>query len=890
MASSRLFDWRRNQITLILQVNVKRFYEACGQSNSAPFQWHQPGALHLTGLILALFAFCGVGRLAAQQPEFLIEPIPNWTSSIEAKDRNNPLEKQATAGVFFLLFDVEINGATHERFVHVAQKFISTVGVEANSRLSFNFDPSYQQLVIHKIVIHRGGQILDQLAPERIRLIQQEKELDRLIYNGAKTALLFLEDVRVGDWLEFAYTVRGRNPVEAGHFYDALQLRFSFPIQTENYRLLWPTNNQPLWVQRAGSAPKTGTVKGEFYEYAWRWENREGQEMESFAPASVIQYASAHFTDYKSWAEVANWAEKSFHPEKLTEALYQKIIRIRDESTSDEQRVLKALQFVQDDIRYLGIENGINSHQPTDPSIVFTRGYGDCKDKALLLCTILRFFDRVDAVPVLVSTRFRGGTKGFIPTPLFLDHAIVRIVVNGRTNFVDVTRSFQRGSLDQRFIDYFGAGVLLDENAPELITIPATTAGMPETRIEESFDVSTNGATTLAVTSTFRGRDADFMREALASVSQDSMEKNLLAFYKKYYENIVAIGEPRKYDDERLNTIQLIRRYFIPNIWKPALQTNFISCEFITHGIFDRLYVPAKRERKWPLAVSFPENFIHTMRIQPHEPWRVIPKERKIRSNALLFQNRTTCTNNQIEVTCQILTLNQGVPAAEMPRYWADLDEIGHFLGLSITKPVAGLRLNDTPNWTIWIAGISYSAVLLIGAVLLYRYQPRSPPPLPLSSDPSLQGLGGWLILLGIALAVTPFVRVNALVSTGAVYSNSNWRVITDPSGAGYDSSLAPILLYELFFQLTLLVFSILLVALFFQKKRIFKIVLIGYLSFQFVVFTLDHILAETRKTKPVTIGTQSSAVPRAGQTLVPLVLWGLYVLRSKRVKMTFLN
>ena len=175
-----------------------------------------------------------------------------------------------------------------------------------------------------------------------------------------------------------------------------------------------------------------------------------------------------------SLADVANWAGKSFHREKVTEELYRKIMRMRDDNATDEQRVLKALQFVQDDIRYLGIENGINSHQPTDPSVVFARGYGDCKDKALLLCTILKFFERTEASPVLVSSRFQGGARTFIATPLIFDHAIVRIVLNGRTNYVDVTRSFQRGPLDRRFVDNFGAGVLVDENSPGLIPIPPT--------------------------------------------------------------------------------------------------------------------------------------------------------------------------------------------------------------------------------------------------------------------------------------------------------------------------------------------------------------------------------------------------------------------------------
>jgi hypothetical protein len=843
---------------------------------------------HLRALVLTLVFTCGFGLLAATKPEFEIGPVPSWTTSIEVKDRNNALEEQATAGVFCLLFNVEINAATRERFVHIAQKYLSSVGVEANSRLSFTFDPSYQELILHKIIVHRGDRTLSQLQPDRIRVIQQEKELDRLIYNGAKTAFLFLEDVRVGDWVEYAYTIRGRNPVEAGHFSDALQLRYPFPIQTENYRLLWPHTNRPLWVQMCGDAPKNRRVIEQFMEHAWRWQNRRGEEFEDFVPSAMIQYTSVHFSDYGTWAEVANWAEKSFRAETVSEELHQKIMQIRDDNATDEQRVLKALQFVQDEIRYLGIENGINSHQPTDPSVVFARGYGDCKDKALLFCTMLRFFEKVDAVPVLVSSRFKGVVQGFLATPLIFDHAIVRVVVNGTTNDVDVTRSFQRGPLNRRFTDHFGVGVLLDPNAPGLTAIRASDAAMPRTTIEEQFDVSTTGATELVATSTFEGRDADLMRQGLASASEDSRERNLLTYYKRYYPGIAATDRPRLHDDENLNKLQIRRKYLIPNIWRPALQTNFISCGFASYGIFDRLYMPAKRDRKWPLAVMFPDNYIHKIRIKTHEPWRIIPRDKVIRNKAFLFHNRVISTNNEIVVTAQMLPLSHAVAVQDLPEYWAALDEIPRLLGLSITKPIRGGGERDSPNWSIWIAALCYCAVLSIAVVMVYRYRYKSPPEI-LPANPKLQGLGGWLILLGIGLVGTPFVRIALLVKSGSAYSAASWRTITDPAN-GYDPMLSPILLFELFFQLTLIVFSLLLVLLYFRKKRIFPSVLIAYLLFQFVVLTVDQVLVGTLSGKAVTTHRGPPAAPAMAQSLFPLILWGLYVAKSKRVRMTFLN
>jgi hypothetical protein len=878
-------------LRLILQCRKNQFEFQAGLKMPGLKPLLNTHIFHLNRLVLSLFFMCVALRvIAALQQEITIEPVPNWASSENIKEYDNPLEKQANSGIFCLLFDAEINGGTKERFFHFANKFLTSSGVEDNSRLSFNFDPSYQQLILHKIVIHRGNEVLDQLDLSKIRVIQQEKELDRLIYNGAKTALLFLEDVRVGDWVEYAYTIRGRNPIENGHFYDSMQLRFAFPIQTENYRLLWPQTNQPLWLQICGDVPKNRKMTDQYYEYYWHWEDRPGQEVEDFVPIGTVQYALVHFSDFRTWPDVANWAGKSFQsPGTVSEELYQKAMAWRNEKITDEQRAVKALQFVQDDIRYLGIENGVNSHQPTDPSVVFARGYGDCKDKALLFCTILSFFD-VDASPVMVSTSFRQGIKSFIPTPLPFDHVIVRVVLDGKTNYVDTTRAFQRGLLGRRFTDLYGEGLPLDENSSGLVAVSTTNAGLPQSIVDENFDVATNGTTALTVTNTYKGRDADFMRQGLASISRELLGKNLLADYQKYYADIVATKAPEIYDNTELNRIQMIGHYFIPNIWKPAAQTNFITCEFAAPGIMSRLFVPAKKDRKWPLALLFPEDFTHRIQIETHEPWRIIPMEKKIQTKEFLFYDKTACTNNRVTIVSQLLTFNYGIAVADMPEYLAAVDQISRSLGLAVTKPVPGAGQDGSPNWSIWMGAVFYSVILLIGATAVYRYKPKSPPIIAFPFDPKLEGLGGWLILLGFGLIVGNLVHIGFLIKTSHAYSVQNWRVYTDPANAAYNALTAPLLLFELFTQLTSLCFGILLVVLFFQKRRIFPILVIIYLSFQFIAVTLDQGLAQTIKVKGVITNSHATAIQPVGQSLVPLIIWSLYLTRSKRVKLTFQN
>ena len=117
---------------------------------------------------------------------------------------------------------------------------------------------------------------------------------------------------------------------------------------------------------------------------------------------------------------------------------------------SPEDRMAAALAFVQDEIRYMGIEVGPNSHEPNDPSLVFERRFGDCKDKAYLFCTILQAMN-INACEALVHTENMGVIADWLPSPYDFDHVVAHVRLNGKTYWLDPTEVHQGGSIDNRF-------------------------------------------------------------------------------------------------------------------------------------------------------------------------------------------------------------------------------------------------------------------------------------------------------------------------------------------------------------------------------------------------------------------------------------------------------
>ncbi len=93
--------------------------------------------------------------------------------------------------------------------------------------------------------------------------------------------------------------------------------------------------------------------------------------------------------------------------------------------TTQLQKMQAISGFVQHDIRYVAIELGIGGLQPHAASDVFSHRYGDCKDKATLMRTMLREIG-VDSYHVVINSQ-RGSVTRETPAHNGFDHAILAI-------------------------------------------------------------------------------------------------------------------------------------------------------------------------------------------------------------------------------------------------------------------------------------------------------------------------------------------------------------------------------------------------------------------------------------------------------------------------------
>ena len=352
---------------------------------------------------------------AAAKPNFTVQPPPAWVQPVSPPADAD--KKEPENGLRCMLDDrqVRVTAAGSESFYHYVSQVTTSAAVEEASQLQLDFEPSYQKLVIHHVNVVRAGQTINALRPSEIRVIQREDELNEQLFNGTLSAVVVINDVRPGDVIDYAFSVNGDNPVLAGTFADSLVLAHTDTCALLRVRLLWPAARKLFVRTRETDLQPAVTQGADEAEYVWERRDAPGVDYDDSTPTWYDPTPYVQLSEFGTWADVARWAAPLYEPGELSPALRAQINEWR-RLPGPEERLLAARRFVQDEVRYLGIELGTYSHTPTKPSKVFERRFGDCKDKTLLLMTMLNELG-INARPALVNTDARRALDEWLPSP-----------------------------------------------------------------------------------------------------------------------------------------------------------------------------------------------------------------------------------------------------------------------------------------------------------------------------------------------------------------------------------------------------------------------------------------------------------------------------------------
>lgn len=205
-----------------------------------------------------------------------------------------------------------------------------------------------------------------------------------------------VQAVQPGDVLEYAWEADEPSMIP-GHFWlaDAIDAEpFSGGRVVE---VSWPSTMRPI-VKNGRHTPEVTTDAG---RTTYRWVSGEAKPTDD--DDDDPQDAVVRVTSFKGWDEVGAAIRELWRARaEVTPEIRAKALELTKDLSTNDEKARALYRFVSTNIRYVAVAFGLGRIQPNSAATVLANGYGDCKDKHILLESLLRAVD-IDATPVLIG-------------------------------------------------------------------------------------------------------------------------------------------------------------------------------------------------------------------------------------------------------------------------------------------------------------------------------------------------------------------------------------------------------------------------------------------------------------------------------------------------------
>jgi tetratricopeptide (TPR) repeat protein/transglutaminase-like putative cysteine protease len=501
----------------------------------------------IPGLLALVWAGAG---WAASNLQFA--PAPSWVKAI-------PLPAAGTAtqaAVKILLVDhqIEITPRTVKHYVESASLIQTPQGLSATGTITLVWNPDTDVLTVNKIRILRGQKVIDVLASgQTFTIAKRETNLDYASLDDTLTAILQPADLQVGDTLDVAYTLERTDPVLAGAAADEVEVSPQVPVSEFHVSAQWPTTYPVKWQATDGLGGIRQTHDGGMSGVTLSMSDLQPILEPKQAPLRFLIDRRIDFSGSGSWADVAKILTPLFErAARLSSGspLQAEIARIRAAAPDPKARAALALALVEDKVRYVFLAMNNGGLVPADADQTWSRRYGDCKAKSVLLLALLHGLG-IEARPVVVNTSFGDWLDTRLPMVELFDHVLVEATIDGQTYWLDGTRLGDR-SLDHLHVPYYHWGLPLVAQGAALVKMVPEPLQTPATESTISMDASAGIARPVPfhVEAEIHDYAAVVMQQRLANLTPAQLDDGLRAFWSRQYDFVTIKSVAATYDDK----------------------------------------------------------------------------------------------------------------------------------------------------------------------------------------------------------------------------------------------------------------------------------------------------------------------------------------------------
>lgn len=364
----------------------------------------------------------------------------------EILNRAPSQEKYPQAGALILHCDEKIEVAKEKTMVstlHYVVKILNERGKQNFAESSIEYDSTYEKVELeYARTIRPDGQVAE-VGSRHIRDVSQY--LNFPLYSNARVFIISFPEITEGSSIEYKVKIYRSRLVNDRDFVLRYPLQTAEPVIFARFTVSTPSDaavhlkiiNDGYNDFGANLQPRKKQHNG-FAYYSWEFKDIPQIIPENMMPPGSEINPTILLSTFSRWQEVYEWWWKLAKDKIKADNDIKKQVKILIPGrTSEEEKARALYNFCAQKIRYVAVEYGQAGHEPHRAEDIFRNKYGDCKDQAILLVTMLREAG-IPAYPVLISTKDSYDLIDDFPSIAF-NHCIAAVWLKDKIIFLDPT-------------------------------------------------------------------------------------------------------------------------------------------------------------------------------------------------------------------------------------------------------------------------------------------------------------------------------------------------------------------------------------------------------------------------------------------------------------------
>jgi len=348
--------------------------------------------------------------------------------------------------------------------LHTLAKILSQKGLKSWNPTGVPYNKRFNEVEILAANIYHPDKTIEALPEANIKdqSLPQTQAMKIFEENFRKKVLTF-SNVSVGDSVELKYRIKSL-PLVKDNFCFLIPIQSAEPIKFFRITMDGPVQKPIHYLMKDGSALFKKEENNGRILYTWEKEDIAALKYEPGMVSLSEISTRLLVSTFNNWEELSRYgAQLNVGKMEPSPEIIAKVKELTNGLTDEKEKIKKLFNYVSQEIRYMGTSMDVGAFiEPHTVSFTFENKYGICRDKSILLISMLKLIGiKADDVIVNVSK----AVDPEIPT-IFFEHAIVAVYLNdGRTVYMDPTLELST-SLNEPYIGDNYVLHLTEEGSP----------------------------------------------------------------------------------------------------------------------------------------------------------------------------------------------------------------------------------------------------------------------------------------------------------------------------------------------------------------------------------------------------------------------------------------